>query len=76
MDLEELGRSKEHEGQPLIHLIQVQEEPNSLEGKALNGSFDVGLLEFGLVMQVKEWMLFTIKIVDELEPEIEAIHYM
>jgi hypothetical protein len=28
MDLEELGRSKEHEGQPLIHLIQVQEEPN------------------------------------------------
>jgi hypothetical protein len=47
-----------------------------LEGKALNGSFDVGLLEFGLVMQVKEWMLFTIKIVDELEPEIEAIHYM
>jgi hypothetical protein len=76
MDLEELRRSKEHEGQPLIHLIQVQEEPNSLEGKALNGSFDVGLLEFGLVMQVKEWMLFTIKIVDELEPEIEAIHYM
>jgi len=29
MDLEELERSKEHEGQPLIHLIQVQEEPNS-----------------------------------------------
>jgi hypothetical protein len=29
MDLDELGRSKEHEGQPLIHLIQVQEEPNS-----------------------------------------------
>jgi hypothetical protein len=29
MELEELGRSKEHEGQPLIHLIQVQEEPNS-----------------------------------------------
>jgi hypothetical protein len=28
MDLEELGTSKEHEGQPLIHLIQVQEEPN------------------------------------------------
>jgi hypothetical protein len=26
MDLDELGRSKEHEGQPLI---QVQEEPNS-----------------------------------------------
>jgi hypothetical protein len=26
MDLEELERSKEHEGQPLI---QVQEEPNS-----------------------------------------------
>ena len=29
MDLEEFGTSKEHEGQPLIHLIQVQEEPNS-----------------------------------------------
>jgi len=73
MDLEELRRSKEHEGQPLI---QVQEEPNSLEGKSLTRSFDVELLEFGLVMQVKEWMLFIIKIVDELEPKIEAIHYM
>ena len=30
MDLEELGRSKEHEGEPLI---QVQEEPNSCETK-------------------------------------------
>jgi len=29
MDLEELGTFKEHEGQPLIHLLQVQEEPNS-----------------------------------------------
>jgi hypothetical protein len=29
MDLEGLGTSKEHEGQSLIHLIQVQEEPNS-----------------------------------------------
>jgi hypothetical protein len=28
MDLEELGTSKEHKGQPLIHLIQVQEQPN------------------------------------------------
>jgi hypothetical protein len=28
MDLEELGTSKEHEGQPLVRLIQVQEEPN------------------------------------------------
>jgi hypothetical protein len=27
-----------------------------LEGKALNGFFDVGLLEFGLVMQVSEGM--------------------
>ena len=33
MDVEELGRSKEHEGQPLIHLIQVQEKPNSCETK-------------------------------------------
>jgi hypothetical protein len=29
MNLEELRTSKEHERQPLIHLIQVQEEPNS-----------------------------------------------
>jgi hypothetical protein len=27
MDLEELGTFREHEGQPLIHLIQVHEEP-------------------------------------------------
>jgi hypothetical protein len=29
IDLEGLGTFKEHEGQPLIHLVQVQEEPNS-----------------------------------------------
>jgi hypothetical protein len=29
MDLEWLGTFKEYEGQPLIHLVQVQEEPNS-----------------------------------------------
>jgi 2'-5' RNA ligase len=29
MDLEGLETFKEHEGQPLIHLVQVQEEPNS-----------------------------------------------
>jgi hypothetical protein len=29
MDLEGLGTFKKHEGQPLIHLVQVQEEPNS-----------------------------------------------
>jgi len=29
MDLEGLGTFKEHDGQPLIHLVQVQEEPNS-----------------------------------------------
>jgi len=29
MDLEGLGTFKEHEEQRLIHLIQVQEEPNS-----------------------------------------------
>jgi len=28
MDLKRLGTFKEHEGQPLIHLVQVQEEPN------------------------------------------------
>jgi hypothetical protein len=29
MDLEGLGTFKEHEGQPLIHIVQVQEKPNS-----------------------------------------------
>jgi hypothetical protein len=33
MDLEGLGIFKEHEGQSLIHLIQVQEEPNSCATK-------------------------------------------
>jgi hypothetical protein len=28
IDLEELGTSKEYEEQPLIHVIQVQEEPD------------------------------------------------
>jgi hypothetical protein len=28
MDLEELETPRDHEGQPLIHLIQVQKEPN------------------------------------------------
>jgi hypothetical protein len=28
MDLEGFGKFKEHEGQTLIHLLQVQEEPN------------------------------------------------
>jgi hypothetical protein len=29
MDLEELGTPREHEGQPLSHVSQVQEELNS-----------------------------------------------
>jgi hypothetical protein len=29
MNLEGFGTFKEHERQPLIHLIRVQEEPNS-----------------------------------------------
>jgi hypothetical protein len=29
MDLKGLETFKEHEGQPLIHLIQVQKKPNS-----------------------------------------------
>jgi len=33
MDLEVLGMPREHEGQPLIHLIQVQEELNSRGSK-------------------------------------------
>jgi len=33
MDLEELGTPMEHEGQLLIHLIQVEEEPNSYGSK-------------------------------------------
>jgi len=34
MDLEELGTSKEHERQPLIHLIQVQKSPIYVEQRA------------------------------------------
>jgi hypothetical protein len=34
MDLEELGRSKKHEGQPLIHLIHVREETHSCGTKS------------------------------------------
>ena len=33
LDLEELGVPREHEGKPLIHLIQIQEEPNSCRSK-------------------------------------------
>jgi hypothetical protein len=33
MDLKEIGTPREHERQPLIHLIQVQEEPNSCGSK-------------------------------------------
>jgi hypothetical protein len=33
MDLEELRTPREHEGQLLIHPIQVQKEPNSCESK-------------------------------------------
>jgi hypothetical protein len=35
MDLEELRTSKEHEGQPLIHLIQVQEVIRFRQGQIL-----------------------------------------
>ena len=41
-------------------------------GKALNG----GLLVFGLIMQVKELMLFTVRTVDGFEPEFEVIQCM
>jgi len=33
MDLEELGTPMEHEGKPIIHLIQVQEKLNSCGSK-------------------------------------------
>ena len=45
-------------------------------GKVLNGSFHAGLLVFGLIMQVKELMLFTVKTVDGFEPESEVIQCM
>ena len=37
-------------------------------GKAFNGSFHAGLLVFGLIMQVRELMLFTVRTVDGFEP--------
>jgi len=46
-------------------------------GKAHNGSFDAGLLEFGLICKlVKEFMLFMVRTANEFEPEFEVIHYM
>jgi hypothetical protein len=46
-------------------------------GKALNGSFDAGLLEFGLICKyVKELMLFMVRTANEFEPEFEFIHCM
>ena len=42
-------------------------------GKVLNGSFHAGLLVFGLIMQVKDLMLFTVRTVDGFEPEFEVI---
>jgi len=44
-------------------------------GKDLNGSFDVGVLEYGLVMQIREG-IDAVRIVDEFEPEFEVIHCM
>ena len=44
-------------------------------GKTLNGSFDVGLLEYGLVIQIREG-IDAVRIVDEFEPEFEVIHCM
>jgi len=48
MDRERLGTFKEHEGQPLIHLFQVQEEPNSCLGVDVSGPIPalLGLLFF------------------------------
>jgi len=34
MDLKEFGTPRENEGKPIIHLIQVQEEPNSYGSKS------------------------------------------
>jgi hypothetical protein len=46
-------------------------------GKALNGSFDAGLLEFGLIMQIsEELILFTVRTVNAFEPKFEVIHCM
>ena len=45
-------------------------------GKVLNGSFHAGLLVFGLIMQVRELMLFTVRTVDGFDPEFEVIQCM
>ena len=44
-------------------------------GKTLNGSFDVGLLEYELVMQIREG-IDAVRMVDEFELEFEVIHCM
>jgi hypothetical protein len=51
MHLEELGTSKEHEGQPLIHVIQVQEEFCLEEGANVSSPIPALLGLFFLIIQ-------------------------
>jgi hypothetical protein len=54
MDLEELNTSKEHEGQPLIHLIEVLEDPNSCATRA-NVSGPIQALLGLFFLMLKGW---------------------
>ena len=46
-------------------------------GKAFNGSFHAGILEFELIMQISEGIdVVYSQTVNEFEPKFEAIHCM
>jgi len=58
MDLEGLGTFKEHEGQPLIHLIHVQEEPNSLPSGIDSSYFSQGSrIGFSITLPLRRVMI-------------------
>ena len=61
MDLEGLGTFKEHEGQPLIHLIQVQEEPNSCgtRGCCVRPNTSLVRLVFFLMLKDKKSAMYS-----------------
>jgi len=53
MDIEGLETFKEHEGKPLIHLIEFQEEPNlcGIRGRCVRSNNSLGRLVFFLMLQ-------------------------
>jgi hypothetical protein len=52
MDLEEFGTPREHEGQPPIHLIQVQEQLNSCGSKGLPDLISLAVKDLLMILLV------------------------